>query len=217
MDILGRGWLYQYTLKSALFLSNFPPNLTLYFKRLKLNINRKIQSIFLVQNFTSFLMDSIIFALGLFLRLKNADKVDPLKIQCFWSQIYYSSTLLAFLSHKRCPSAKRNKSNRKLVKFWTRKMLHIFLFIIFRCGASLYLPLPVCLPACLSFPNFWFRRIFDTKPFLMSAQQLYTTVHFYSVQWRQYTCMQKRDGYYSKLWVTKDEYFHPPWQIVPKQ
>ena len=130
-DFLGRGGFINIHWKVCFSSPTFPPNLPLYFKRLKIIINRKIQSIFLVQNFTSFLMDSIIFALGLFLRLKNADKVDPLKIQCFWSQISYSSTLLAFLSHKRCPRAKMNQFNRKLVKFWTKRMLHIFLLIIF--------------------------------------------------------------------------------------
>lgn len=126
-----KGWFHQYTLKSVFLLSNFSPNLPLYLKRIKIIIISKIQSIFFVQIFTSFLMDSIIFALGLFWRLKKADKVDLLEIRCFWSQISYWSTLLAFLSYKRCPAAQRNKSNRKLMKFWTRKMLHIYLFINF--------------------------------------------------------------------------------------
>ena len=115
---------------SALFLSNFPPNLPFYFKRFKNFMNRKIWSIFLIQNFISFLLGLFLFAVGQLLWLKNTNKVESSEI---WLRNHWNfnlSTKSVFFSLKKRPTAKMIESIRKLVKFWTRKMLCIFLLII---------------------------------------------------------------------------------------
>ena len=116
---------------SGLFLSNFPTNLPFYFKRFKNLMNRKIWSIFLIQNFISFLLGLFLFAVGQLLWLKNSNKVESSEIWLQNHWIFNLSTKSVFFSLKKRPTAKMIESIRKLVKFWTRKMLHIFLFIIF--------------------------------------------------------------------------------------
>ena len=102
--------------KSQVFLCNFQ---TIYRGTMKI-VNRIFRVNFFVQNFTSFLTDTCIFAVTLLLLVKNAYKVPPLKINVFLIKDFNGSSLSAFVTTKAKIKAKMHGSVRKLVKFWTK-------------------------------------------------------------------------------------------------
>ena len=94
-------------------------------------LTRKVQGIFLIQNITIFLVESFIFTVIFYLWVKNTDKVDPSEKIGLKAMFFMIPLCFRFSPAKWDLQQKMNKSNRKLVKLWTRTIPPAFLFKFF--------------------------------------------------------------------------------------
>ena len=95
------------------------------------DLNRKVWGLLLSQNFTSFLVDPIIFAENPVLSVKDADKGNLSEITFLERTISNAYTFSVICMLKLRFSSKINWATRKLVKFWESKRPKTFLLSSF--------------------------------------------------------------------------------------